>query len=135
MQFTAAPASVATVRDQWGMFGDTTLPDPTNGIYVQFDPAVNANYQLISRKAGTSTTITTSIAGAATKRMWLICLDDSQNVLWFTRLATETQWTYLGIAATNVPIVAMLAGFRCRAQAAANRDCHIYSCEFGHYHE
>lgn len=135
MTFTAAPASVATVRDQWGMFGDATLPDPTNGIYVQFDPAVNANYQLVSRKAGTSTTITTSIAGAATKRMWMIALDDSQNVLWFTKLATETQWTYLGISATNVPVVAMLAGFRCRAQAAANRDCHVYSCEFGHYHE
>ena len=135
MTFTAAPASVATVRDQWGMFGDATLPDPTNGIYVQFDPAVNANYQLVSRKAGTSTTITTSIAGAATKRMWMIALDDTQNVLWFTRLATETQWTYLGVSATNVPIVAMLAGFRCRAQAAANRDCHVYSCEFGHYHE
>ena len=135
MQFSAAPASVATVRDQWGMFGDSTLPDPTNGVYVQFDPAVNANYQLISRKAGTSTTITTTIAGAATKRIWMICLDDSQNVLWFTKLATATQWTYLGITATNVPIVAMLAGFRVRAQAAANRDCHVYSCEFGHYHE
>ena len=79
MQFTAAPASVATVRDQWGMFGDSTLPDPTNGVYVQFDPAVSAYYQLISRKAGTSTTITTSITGAATKRIWLICLDVNQN--------------------------------------------------------
>lgn len=135
MQFTAAPASTATVRDQWGMFGDATLPDPTNGVYVQFDPAVSAFYQLVSRSAGTSTTITTNISGAATKRIWMICLDDTTNVLWFTKLSTETQWTYLGISATNVPTVTMLAGFRCRAQAAANRDCHIYACEFGHYHE
>jgi len=136
MMFCAAPAtSVAGALNQWGMFGDATMPNPSNGIYVQFDVSVNANYQLISRKDGSSTVTSTNIAGASAKRYWLICLDDTQNAVFFTRLATETQWTYLATNGSNVPLVNLLAGFRCRSQVAGFRDAHIYSCEFGHSHE
>ena len=136
MMFCAAPATgVADALNQWGMFGDATMPNPSNGIYVQFDVSVNANYQLISRKNGSSTVTSTNIAGASAKRYWLICLDDTQNAAFFTRLATETQWTYLATNGSNVPLVNLLAGFRCRSQVANFRDAHIYSCEFGHSHE
>ena len=134
--FDATPVgTITTMRTQFGLFGDSTLPDPTDGNYVQWDPAVNANFQLVSRKAGASTTITTTFAGASAKRQWLICANAAQNVTFFTKLPTETEWTYLGNNLTNAPTVPLTPGYRVRTNTTAARVAHVYHSEFGHSHE
>lgn len=136
MMFTATPVgTITTMRTQFGMFDGSGTPDATNGVYVQYDPAVNANFQCISRKAGVSTAITTGIVGAAAVRHWLIVLTVNIEVYFFTKLQTEYVWTYLGVTTTNVPVVALTPGFRVETNTAAARVAFVYSSEYGHTHE
>jgi hypothetical protein len=56
-----APVSSANVVYRFG-WADSANTSPTNGIYLQYDPSINANWQLVCTKAGNTTVSNSSVA-------------------------------------------------------------------------
>lgn len=92
---------------------DTAASGGTDSAMFQFDPAVSANYQCITRSAsGTATTTTTSIAGSTLWKKFTIWRENSTSVKFFinnTLVATHT---------TAIPSIALTVGCYLKANAA-----------------
>lgn len=99
---------------------DTATSGGTDSAMFQFDPAVNANYQCITRSAsGTATTTTTGSAGSTLWKKFTIWRESSTSVRFFinnTAAATHT---------TAIPSILLSIGCYLKTNTAAARTMQV----------
>lgn len=121
LQIGLVPILVTTVTIRVGLMDAVS---PNNGVFVQFDPAVNANWQFICRAGGTSTTVTTSLAGAVANVEFLTFLDSNRATLLY-RALDGREWTRLAEITTNIPTAALDFLAWVQTNAAAGRTLRL----------
>lgn len=113
-------------------FADSAGDTPTNGVYWEFDPSVNANWQCVTRRSGVETRVTSPLSGFAGRvELEIYVENDANSANFLYRANAATPQGFGASISTNVPTApaAMVHRVKTKTTAAATLD--LYSVMAG----
>jgi len=114
-------------------FADSTTADPIqNGVYIKYNYTNSPYFQCVCVKAGTATTVTTSIGPSSIDNFYI--WSDGTNVNFYYRAVNTYILTLLASINTNVPVVPLLSLYRAKNKSSSGSSVaslFVYSHKLG----
>ena len=138
LYFTVAAIDAADTICRWGWMDSTTNP-PTNGVYIEYNPAVSSKLQFICRSAGTQTAVSSAYTAAAgaIRQMKIEWMANPRCAVFGVYEVPNNIFETPVKITTNLPVstIGMSLVFQVITTAAAQKTLFVYDVKTSHLTE